>query len=191
MNVGRSCIREALQALNLAKIVEIRQGKGVYVSNLSMESIINPAKVSFNVNKNDLFELLKVRKILEKAAAAEAVINATDEDIDDLERRVMRMDKSIEENEPSLFVFEDIEFHKAIFRCTYNKILMNIFDFICEMLLESIKSTIRIDNSINRGQSKHKEIFNKIKKRDSDGAQMAINNHLDQIKKDIERSNTF
>jgi DNA-binding transcriptional regulator YhcF (GntR family) len=90
MNVGRSCIREALQALNLAKIVEIRQGKGVYVSNLSMESIINPAKVSFNVNKNDLFELLKVRKILEKAAVAEAVLNATDADIKELGKRVKR-----------------------------------------------------------------------------------------------------
>jgi GntR family transcriptional regulator, transcriptional repressor for pyruvate dehydrogenase complex len=99
------------------------------------------------------------------------------------------MDKYIHENESALFVFEDIEFHKDIFRYTYNKILMNIFDFICEILLESIKSTMKIEQSIDRGQSKHKEIFDKIRNRDVEGAQIAINNHLDQIKEDIERLN--
>jgi GntR family transcriptional regulator, transcriptional repressor for pyruvate dehydrogenase complex len=191
MNVGRSCIREALQALSLTKIVEIRQGKGIYVSNLSMETIMNPIKMSFNVSKEDLFALLKVRKILEKAAVSEAVVHATEEDIENLEKHVKKMDKYIEDNDSALFIYEDIEFHKSIFHCTHNKSLMSIFNFICDMLLESIQSTIKIENSIERGQQRHKEIFERIKQRDIGGAKKAINNHLDQIKDDIENSASF
>jgi len=191
LSVGRSCIREALQALSLANIIDVKQGKGAFVSELSIKSIMNPAKVQLYINRDDLLNLINVRLILETAAIREAVIKASADDIDKLLSHINNTRICIRENKIDLYYFEDYEFHKTIFSCTKNKILVSIFDFIFEIFIEGIKATARVPGSKNRGLKWHKEIYKRIKNKDIEGAEKALRNHILQIKEDIYKAEVF
>lgn len=186
--VGRSCVREALQALSLSNIIEIKPCKGAFISELSIESIMNPAKVHLTVTKEELFDLVNVRLILETAAIRDAVVNALPGDLEKLQRHINNTKKCLQENKIDLYYFEDYEFHKTIFNCTQNKVLINIFDFIFEILVEGIKTTAQVPGSKDRGLKWHKEIYKHIKNKDVDGAEKALTSHLMQIRKDINRA---
>ncbi|MGM0365613.1 MAG: FadR/GntR family transcriptional regulator [Actinomycetota bacterium] len=191
LKVGRSCIREALQALSLANIIKIKPGKGAFISELSVESIMNPAKVQLSINQEDLLDLINVRLILETAAIREAVQKATADDIDKLLSNINNTKLCIRDNKSDLYYFEDYEFHKTIFSCTRNKILISIFDFIFEMFIEGIKATAKVPGSKHRGLKWHREIYRKIKNKDIDGAEKALRNHILQIKKDVYNADAF
>lgn len=190
-NVGRSCVREALQALSLSNIIEIKPCKGAFVSELSIESIMNPAKVQLNFGEKELLDLVNVRVILETAAVREAAVNASNEDLKKLLYHINNTRRCIKENQLDLYYFEDYEFHKTIFNCTNNKVLINIFDFIVEILLEGIKTTARVPGSKTRGLKWHVEIYKKIKNRDSVGAEKALKQHLIQIREDIYKAQSL
>ncbi|MDZ7838210.1 MAG: FCD domain-containing protein [Actinomycetota bacterium] len=191
LNVGRSCVREALQALSLSNIIEIKPCKGAFVSELSIESIMNPAKVHLNVGKQELLDLVNVRLILETAAVRDAVVNASQQDLSKLLDHINNTKRCIKENRTDLYYFEDYEFHKTIFNCTRNKVLINIFDFIFEILVEGIKTTARVPGSKDRGLKWHKQIYKKIKNKDVEGAERALRSHLIQIREDIYRAESL
>ena len=67
-DIGRSSVREALQALTLAKIIEIKPGKGAVVSDLSFNSLINPVQAHFEMKNSELLDLLEASTILEIGA---------------------------------------------------------------------------------------------------------------------------
>ena len=63
-------MREAVRALSLVRILDVRQGDGTYVSDLSAESLVDT--LSFIVefqHDSSVLELLEVRRILEPAAS--------------------------------------------------------------------------------------------------------------------------
>lgn len=187
LKVGRSCIREALQALSLAKIVEIRPGKGVYVSNLSVNSLINPAKIPLRVDRDSLFDLLKVRMILELSAVKEVAVVATEDERNKLSSIVENMNKCIKNNRIDNYILEDIEFHKTIIKCTHNKILIEIFDFIYEIMLKGIKLNLEFKGALEKGYKRHKEVLEKIKIKDKVGAELALKKHFELTKKNIKK----
>ena len=94
LNVSRPSVREAMIALELSGIVEIRTGSGVYVKE----------KKAFLVNEDKgtgPFEILEIRSILESEACALAAKNITDEQIQQLKDAIIEMDeeeKDLEEN---------------------------------------------------------------------------------------------
>ena len=73
LGLSRSSLREAVRALSLVRILDVRQGDGTYVSDLSAESLVDT--LSFIVefqHDSSVLELLEVRRILEPAACAAA-----------------------------------------------------------------------------------------------------------------------
>src|ERR1700742_1670826 len=80
LGLSRSSLREAVRALSLVRILDVRQGDGTYVSSLAADTLLDA--LSFIVefpHDASVLELLEVRRILEPAASAQAATRITDD----------------------------------------------------------------------------------------------------------------
>jgi len=188
LKVARSCVREAMQALSLAKIIDVKHGKGAYVSPISLKSILNPVNMQVSLNKAELLDLLKVRMILETEAVKEATKNAKACDLQKLKRNLENSKKYLREGNYDLYYIEDYEFHRTIANCSNNNVLASIFNFIFDLFIEGIKTTSRVPGSPSRGIRWHKEIYRKISLMDVRGSEMAMKNHISQIMDDLKKA---
>lgn len=177
--VSRSVVREALSGLKAMGLIHIQQGEGTYIKDF------DPATFSFSKNtalimkKEDIKELLEVRKILEVGAVRLAALNHTKEDLIALENIVQKMTNMNKINEKV-----DYEFHYQIVQASKNNILIHLLQSISELMIETIRDTIYISsNKQNSNQflNDHHRIFNAIRKKDPQLAEKYMLEHLNHV----------
>ncbi|MDD3777730.1 MAG: FadR/GntR family transcriptional regulator [Actinomycetota bacterium] len=187
LNVARSCVREAIQALSLAKIIEVRQGKGAFVSPISLNSILNPVNMNVLMSRPELQDLLKVRMILETAAIREAVKNISQPDLKTLKKHMDQSREYLQKGKYDQYYVQDYEFHRTIVRCSRNNVLSSIFNFIFDLLIQGMKTISKVPGSPGRGLKWHNEIYRKMKDMDIEGSQEAMRNHIRQVMEDYNK----
>src|SRR6266853_200712 len=80
LGLSRNSLREAVRALSLARVLEVRQGDGTYVSSLEAGELLEPTSLATNLLQGrTVLELFEVRRMLEPEAAAMAALRADDE----------------------------------------------------------------------------------------------------------------
>ena len=110
--VGRSSIREAMNALAIMGYLDITAGKGTFISeNLPAKNKSASQAVLFNDNTN-LHNLMEVRELLECYAVEQAAKKAEDEELAVLKKAINKLEKCSIEIEN--FLKEDLAFHIAI-----------------------------------------------------------------------------
>src|SRR5688572_15668043 len=62
MTVGRPAIREALRALSMMNVIEIRQGAGAYVTSLETAQLIQHLDFVFALDVSAILDLFAARK---------------------------------------------------------------------------------------------------------------------------------
>src|ERR1700756_2503610 len=73
LGLSRNSLREAVRALSLARVLEVRQGDGTYVSSLEAGELLQPTLSATNLLRGrTVLELFEVRRMLEPEAAAVA-----------------------------------------------------------------------------------------------------------------------
>ena len=85
LNVSRPSLREALRALAILNIIEIRQGDGTYVSSLDTELLVEHLDLIFSLDDSTILQLFEVRKIFEPEIAALAAARITADQIQAME----------------------------------------------------------------------------------------------------------
>jgi GntR family transcriptional regulator, transcriptional repressor for pyruvate dehydrogenase complex len=186
LNVGIGCVREAIQSLSLAGIVSVRPGKGVYINDISMESLLNPAQINIALSfksKKEIMDFCDAREVIEIGAIKYIIKHIKEQDILELERLLDEMSKFIEENNTDLYRICDFKFHHLLIKSTNNKTLTNMYEFLSELLLESfqLKST-NSKNITERGKKEHQEILKAIKSKDEKMIDLTIKKHLDNAR---------
>ena len=126
LGLSRNSLREAVRALSMIRILDVRQGDGTYVSSLASDSLVEALSfiVAFHQDASVL-ELLEVRRILEPAACARAALLAEPEDIANLEEI---LDRATSESSVDDLVQADLEFHRAIAQCSGNTVLASLIE---------------------------------------------------------------
>src|SRR5437016_12616783 len=77
LGLSRNSLREAVRALSLARVLEVRQGDGTYVSSLEPGELLEPTSFATHLLRGrTVLELLEVRRMLEPEAAAMAAQRA-------------------------------------------------------------------------------------------------------------------
>jgi DNA-binding FadR family transcriptional regulator len=126
LGLSRSSLREAVRALSLVRILEVRRGDGTYVTSLSPEVLLEAVSFVVDVHRDDsVLHFLEVRRMLEPAATAMAARNIGEEGIEKL--RAILAQVSAESN-PSEIVQNDLEFHRAIVAGSNNPVLVSLLD---------------------------------------------------------------
>src|SRR5262252_6777076 len=92
LGLSRNSLREAVRALSLARVLEVRQGDGTYVSSLEPNELLEPALSATHLLRGrTVLELFEVRRILEPHAAAVAAERGGPEVVQALRQELDRM----------------------------------------------------------------------------------------------------
>src|ERR687894_1608918 len=128
MGVSRSSLREALRALTVLGVTEMRHGTGTYVSSLEPELLVRPLTFVLSLSEHASDQLFEARKVVEPAVAALAAERIDDGTLDLLEACVDRARAAIGDAEA--FMATDVELHDAIRVAAENAILGRFMESI-------------------------------------------------------------
>lgn len=172
--VGRSTVREAVKGLVSKGILEVRRGSGTFVvSTSNLEE--DPLGLSRFPDKYKLaLELFDVRLMIEPEIAVLACENATEEELDQLQRLCAEVEEFCCSGEDH--TAKDVEFHTCIARCSKNRVV--------ELLVPVIDSAVVTFANLTQRSLKeetiitHREILDSILRKDAVGARCAMVMHL-------------
>jgi len=139
LGVGRSSVREALQALATLGLVESRPGEGTFVKEpkpyLALEMELNA--IAHNMQRSDRLHLMQARTVLEKGIIELAIANASDEDMEHLEDVVQQWLTHFSKTDMHWPLHDQI--HLAIAEMTGNPLLVQVL----QMLLQTLPGEVR------------------------------------------------
>src|SRR3954447_23229148 len=112
LGVSRNSLREAVRALSLVRILDVRQGDGTYVSSLEPGVLMDAMGFLVEFHRDDsVLHFFGVRRILEPGATALAARNLTMGGIADI-RAVIAADAA--DTSVTDLVDHDLRFHALI-----------------------------------------------------------------------------
>lgn len=177
LGVGRSAVREALAALELLGVVNVRPGSGTYLRGRASELLPQTLSWGMLIGAPETHDLIGVRYGLEVQASRLAATSATPEDIAEIGRHLETMKKSVEDY--AAFVKADMLFHQAVAAAARNPLLAD--------LLQTVRSLLRVwvERALNDTEhalvtlSEHDAVFTAISARDPDRAAAEMNTHME------------
>jgi len=182
LGVSRTSLREALIALELGGVVEVRGGSGVYVSEQATPKAEGPAAGP------GPFEVLAARRLIEVEVAALAAKNATAANIDAILVAVEQMEQHHEHSSDSEAA--DRNFHLAIARATGNSALTGAVEYLWNQrgtLWHKLKEHFQTEELRQQTLLDHRNILTAIASHDVAGAKAAMRNHLDRVTRTFSR----
>jgi len=124
LDVGRSTVREAVQALAHRGVLEVAQGRGTFVADPG------GAAWTLRLQRSEALDVYEARRGPEIEAARLAALRRTDEDIAALELALDRMAAAARGEGDA--VDADLAFHRALLAATHNELLVRM-----EVVLET------------------------------------------------------
>jgi GntR family transcriptional repressor for pyruvate dehydrogenase complex len=174
-NVSRPTVREAVIALEIEGLVEVRIGSGVYV--------INQTPSREGVERDiGAFELTEARILIEGEAAALAAANITDEELAELERLLAEMEAA---NQADAGEMVDKRFHEFLAGCTRNSAMQSAVEHLWMVRNRSPQCIRTFEKSRTKGHKpvidEHRAIIEALRSRDPVAARTAMREHLGRV----------
>lgn len=144
---GRNTVREAVQALVHAGMLERRQGSGTFVVATS-DLGGTLGKYFADAHERDVLEL---RKALDTTAASLAAVRRDDTDIANLTRLLEERKLSWDDDNPRA-IEADVALHRAIVVASHNAVYLEFYDSLLPVIETGIRSRTAKD-----GESFHAE----------------------------------
>lgn len=163
LGVSRHIIREALQSLAEARLVEIRHNIGASVRRLS---------------KSDIINIYQTREPLEGMAARLCAERISGADLKILGDLVDNLDEAISSPDVRVFLRHNSAFHAKIIACAQNPELAELLSRLSIPLMRFQFLTLVNRDMIQRSQQDHRAIREAIMSRNSDGAEAAMRRHI-------------
>jgi DNA-binding FadR family transcriptional regulator len=182
LSVSRASLREALIALELGGVIEVRGGSGVYVSDLP-----EPAATLPEAGPGP-FEVLSARRMIEAEVAAIAARVATDSAVDAIMLAVEEMERhhaNHSHNEQA-----DRNFHLALARATGNSALVGVMEYLWDQrgrLWHKLKEHFQTEELRQETLSDHRRILQAIASHDPAAARRAMRAHLERVARTFSR----
>ena len=183
LGMSRPPVREALSALQIAGIVEIRPGDGTYVKSATPANEMVSNTISVLEESESPFEVMQARRVLEEGIIRVAAIQATDEDVVRLEQALERMEDAVEHSDLSRYFQSNREFHLAVAAATHNSVLQKLLKSLLlseekKLWQESIQRYLSDPDHIKKYTARHERILQAIKKKDVDKAAQEMKEHF-------------
>ncbi len=177
--VSRPTVREAIIALEIDELVDVRLGSGVYVMNR------RPPAGEESVKDIGPFELLEARRAIEGEACALAVLRIDAAQLAQLAALIEEMRDDNQHNEILMSEGADRRFHELIATSTQNSAIIAAVQMLWDARARSPQSHSMDDKGRARGLvppiEEHKQIVRALKRRDPDAARAAMHKHLTRV----------
>jgi GntR family transcriptional repressor for pyruvate dehydrogenase complex len=164
LGLSRNSLREAVRALSLVRVLDVRQGDGTYVTSLRPELLLDAVAFLADFHRDDsVLHLLEVRRILEPAATAMAAQSMSDDAIDELRGVLEAIDGDADIER---LIATDLEFHRRIAVGSGNPVLASLIDSLSQPTVRArIWRGIAQEGAAARTNEQHWAIFQAIKAR--------------------------
>jgi DNA-binding FadR family transcriptional regulator len=177
--VSRPTVREAIIAIELDGLVEVRLGSGVYVVNR------RPPAGEEHVKDIGPFELLEARRAIEGEACALAALRIDDEQLGQLAALLEEMRADNRHNEILMSEDADRRFHELIATSTQNSAIIAAVQMLWDARARSPQSHSLDDKNRAIGLKppieEHTLILRALRRRDPEGARAAMHKHLTRV----------
>lgn len=185
LGVSRNSLREAVRALSLVRILDVRQGDGTYVSSLEPNSLLDAMSFMLEFHQDDsVLDILGVRRILEPAATALAAQKMSDPEVAHLRTLVQLDGASVTD-----LVALDLNFHAAIAAATGNGVLASLLDSLSMPTARArIWRGITEEGAFERTTAEHRGICDAIAARDPQLAHARALAHVAGVVEWLERA---
>jgi GntR family transcriptional regulator, transcriptional repressor for pyruvate dehydrogenase complex len=186
--VGRSSIREAVQALIGLGVIEMRPGRGAYVRRLSLDDLVRMVDGAIRLEYGAALQLHEVRAMVEITAARLAAIRRTDDDLATMREAILRYRFVGHSGQHDRLIDADLAFHEAIVVATHNDVLVTVLQSIRGLLREH-RRQYGVAGEVEARPlviAEHEEIFAAITAGDPQRAAMRMQEHMRIIWRQIE-----
>jgi GntR family transcriptional repressor for pyruvate dehydrogenase complex len=176
--VGRSAVREAIAALTLIGLIEVRHGDGTYLKR--PESPLLPQVVEWGLllGEQRTADLVEARQKIEVIIAGLAALRRTDDDVADLARILRRMESEASDNgDSTAFVDADVEFHLRLAETARNSALRDVLSSI-QALLRAWIGRVTAEGNRDVSYAEHVPVLAAVQARDPEAAERAMGSHM-------------
>lgn len=180
LGLSRNSLREAVRALSLMRILDVRQGDGTYVSSLAPESLLEALTFVVEFHHDDsVLELLEVRRILEPAATSRAAARMADEEFDELGELLARAD---DHSPVQDLVDVDTEFHRRIALGSGNAMLASMIESVAGPTHRArVWRGLTQLGALTRTLDEHQTILAALRRRDPELAAIRATVHISGV----------
>lgn len=172
---SRNTVREAVQSLVHAGLLERRQGSGTYV----LASSELAGAVSRRVALASHPDVLEVRRALEVGAARLAAHRRTPEDVERMRELVGRRNRAYADGDREQAVALDTELHRAIGQASHNPVLVDLYENFLAAVEESIRLSVAAAGKLD--DSEHVALIEAIAAGDAERAAREAACFLEQM----------
>lgn len=186
IGVSRNSLREAVKALSVIRVLDVRQGDGTYVTSLAPNLLVEALGFVLDLHQGSgEGDVLEVRRLLEPTAVEQACPHLSAQDFSRLEQLMVDLSEhsTVEE-----LVEADIQFHQLInSRCPN--------DYLTSMLegLASATARARVwrglteDQAVERTLAEHRRILDALQAGRGDLARVHAAAHIGGVESWIEK----
>ncbi|QQQ73999.1 FadR family transcriptional regulator [Saccharothrix sp. 6-C] len=178
LGLSRNLMREAVKALVVARVLEIRRGDGTYVTSLEPEVLLGSIASAVELLRGDtLLELTEVRRLFEPVATGLAATRISAAELAEVERHLHAM--RLARDDVELLNKHDAAFHRAVVAATGNATLTTLLEGISGPTVRArVWRGLVDDNAASRTLAEHEAIYHALVDRDAVLAQAAALVHI-------------
>ncbi len=183
LNCSRTVVREALKGLEAVGIIEMKVGKGIFVTEFTLSDLLEKYPPILSDAARDLRCLKEARMAIEIGIIGWVVERATPEDIRRLYGLIEEMEQA-EDNEKLVAV--DIRFHQALAAIARSPLLAEFSSLLRKFFALSYEAAVRkkmndpdaMRRMNENTHREHRQLVAAIEARDRDLARKLIEEHL-------------
>jgi GntR family transcriptional repressor for pyruvate dehydrogenase complex len=180
LGLSRNLMREAVKALAVARVLEVRRGDGTYVTSLQPDLLLGGLGGAVELLQGDtgtLLDIMEVRRLLEPVAAALAATRITEPGLAEVKHHLDAMRAA--RGDVELLNRHDAAFHRAVIMATGNDTLVTLLEGISGQTLRARIWRGLVDgDAAGRTVAEHEAIYRALVARDGPLAQAAALLHV-------------
>lgn len=180
LELSRPSLREAVRALAMAGVLDVRRGDGTYVTDLRPDRLVRAIGGFLDLaHDTGLDEMLECRRVIEPGATALAATRIDAASLDALYERIERM-RTL--HDPEELVREDLAFHADIVAATGNRTLASLLASVTQRTARArIWRALVKSDVLSWTHEQHMDIYRALRAHDSLAAFTAANRHVNDV----------
>lgn len=180
LGLSRSSLREAVKALEIIRVLDVRRGDGTYVTSLEPKLLTEAMSFIVDLHQDEtILDIFEVRRILEPAAAAMAAGRITPEQTAALRATMENIDESTSVEQ---LVEHDLVFHQLITAAADNAYLASVLDSLSSSTVRArIWRGLTQEKAVDRTLSEHTAIIEALERGDAELARALLTVHISGV----------
>ncbi|MCU1574888.1 MAG: GntR family transcriptional regulator [Micrococcaceae bacterium] len=180
LGLSRSSLREAVKALEIIRVLDVRRGDGTYVTSLEPRLLMEAMSFVVDLHQDtSILEVFEVRRILEPAAAAMAAHRMDGSHLERLRGCLAAVDP---ETQAEDLVGHDLQFHAIIAEAAGNSYLMSLLDSLSSGTVRArVWRGLTENDAVARTLQEHAAITDALEQRDAELVRSLLTVHISGV----------